>query len=209
MSNATKTTHALLLLLVGLLLADAPALAQKQFPLTSDSKVWIDGTSNKTPHWTVHATELEGYVTMNPAATAADPGLTSTHLKVTSKMLKSKKSSIMDRLMYDALKVKQHEHVTYDLTSVESVTATGDDSFTMETLGNLTLAGETKQIAMTVEGKMQADGTVVFTGSHTMLMSDYKVKPPTAMFGALHTGDEVIVHAELVAGPITGAAGSQ
>ncbi len=211
MSNAIQASRALLLLLVGLLLADAPALAQEttQFPLTSDSKVWIDGTSNKTPHWTVHATELEGYVTMNPAATAAEPGLTATHLQVTSKMLKSKKSSIMDRLMYDALKVKQHEHVTYKLTSVESVTATGDDSFTMETLGNLTLAGETKQIAMTVEGKMQADGTVVFTGSHTMLMSDYKIKPPTAMFGALHTGDEVVVHAELVAGPLTGAAGSQ
>ena len=48
------------------------------------------------------------------------------------------------------------------------------------------------------------DGT-----SHTMLMSAYKIKPPTAMFGALHTGDEVVVHAELVAGPLTGVAGSQ
>ena len=73
MSNAIQAPRALLLLLVGLLLAEAPALAQTQFPLTSDSKVWIDGTSNKTPHWTVHATEMEGYVTMNPAATVADP----------------------------------------------------------------------------------------------------------------------------------------
>lgn len=211
MSNATNATRALLLLLVGLLLADAPALAQEttQVPLTSDSKVWIDGTSNKTPHWTVQATELEGHVTMNPAATAAEPGVQSAHLQVTAKMLKGGKSSIMDRLMYDALKVKQHDYITYDMTSVESVTATGENTFSMETLGNLTLAGETKQITMTVEGTMQEDGTVVFTGSHTMLMSDYKVKPPTAMFGALHTGDEVVVHAELVAGPLPGAAGSQ
>ena len=154
MSNAIQATRALLLLLVALLLADAPALAQKQFPLTSDSKVWIDGTSNKTPHWTTHATELEGYITMNPAATAAEPGVEAAHLQVTSKMLKSKKSSIMDRLVYDALKVKEHEHILYELTSVESVTATGDDSFTMETLGNLTMAGETKEIPMTIEGKM-------------------------------------------------------
>jgi len=211
MSNATTATRALLLLLAGFLLAQTPVLAQqtKQIPFTSDSKVWIDGTSNKTPEWTVHATELEGHVTMNPAATAADPGVESAMLKVTSKMIKSKKSSIMDRLMYDALKVKQHEHVVFDLTSVESVTANGADGFTMETRGNLTLAGQTKQIAMTVMGTMQADGTVVFTGSHTMLMSDYKIKPPTAMFGALHTGDEVVVHAELVTESITGTAGSQ
>lgn len=207
MSNTIQATRALLLLVVVLLLAQTPALAQKQYPLTDQSKVWIDGTSNKSPEWTTHATELEGYVTMNPAATAADPGVEATHLKVTAKMLKSKKSSIMDRLMYDALKVTEHEHVIYTLTRVESVTAMGDDSFTMETLGNLTLAGETREIAMTVVGTMQADGTVVFTGSHTMLMSDYNIKPPTAMFGALHTGDEVVVHAELVAGPL--AAGSQ
>ena len=210
MSNATKATHALLLL-VGLLLAGAPALAQEttQLPFTSDSKLWIDGTSNKSPEWTVHATELEGHVTMNPAATAAEPGVESAHLQVTAKMLKSKKSSLMDRVMYDAMKVKQHDHVVFDLTSIESVTANGDDSFTMETRGNLTLAGETREIAMTVEGKIQGNGMVVFTGSHTMLMSDYKIKPPTAMFGALHTGDEVVVHAELVAGPLPGAAGSQ
>ena len=115
----------------------------------------------------------------------------------------------MDRLMYDALKGKAHEHVIFDLTSVEAVSATGDNTFTMQTLGNLTLAGETRPITMTVEGTMQDDGTVVFTGSHTMLMSDYKIKPPTAMFGALHTGDEVVVNAELVAGPLPGAAGSQ
>ncbi len=211
MSNATNLTRALLLLVVGLLLTQASALAQEttQIPLTSDSKVWIDGTSNKTPHWTVHATEMEGHVVVSTAATATDPGEQSARLQVTSKMLKSKKSSIMDRLMYDALKIKEHDHIVYEMTSVESVTATGDNTFTMETLGNLTLAGETKQIAMTVEGTMQDDGTMVFTGSHTMLMSDYKIKPPTAMFGALHTGDEVVVHAELVAGPMAGAAGSQ
>ena len=212
MPNATYLPRALLLLLVGFLLIDAPALAQEavQYPLHSDSsKVWVDGTSNKSPTWTMHATVLEGSVTMSPTATAAEPGVEAVELKVMSQKLKSKKSSIMDRLAYDALKVKQHEYISYSLTSVESVTATDDKTFTMETLGNLTLAGETKEIAMTVEGKMQDDGTVTFTGSHTMLMSDYKIKPPTAMFGALHTGDEVVVHAELVAGPMTGATGSQ
>ena len=211
MPNAMNGTRALLLLLVGLLLADASALAQEttQIAFTSDSKMWIDGTSNKTPEWTVHATEMEGYVMMNPAATVAEPGVASAQVTVTSKMLKSKKSSIMDRLMYDALKVKQHEHIVYELTSVESVTAADDNTFTMETLGNLTLAGHTNQITMTVVGTMQGDGSVVFTGSHTMLMSDYKIKPPTAMFGALHTGDEVVVHAELVTPSLNGAAGSQ
>ena len=213
MPNATNIPRALLLLITGLLLIDAPAVAQEaiQFPFHPDSsKVWIDGTSNKSPEWTMHATEWEGYVTMSPGATAAESSVEAVELKVMAQKLKSKKSSIMDRLAYDALKVKQHAEIVYTLTSVDPVEVDQEDpnAFVINTHGNLTLAGVTNAVDILVEGKMQEDGTVVFTGSHTMLMSDYKIKPPTAMFGALHTGDEIVVHAKLVAGPLTGATGS-
>jgi hypothetical protein len=52
-----------------------------------------------------------------------------------------------------------------------------------------------------VEGKMLENGQVQFVGHHTLLMTDYDLEPPVAMFGALRTADEVTVHAELIAAP--------
>ena len=46
-----------------------------------------------------------------------------------------------------------------------------------------------------------ADGHVRFTGQHPMLMSDFGMDPPSAMFGQLRTADEVVVHFDLVVAP--------
>lgn len=210
-SDMLKNTRISLFLMAGLLFA-AQAQAQdlSVLPFHADSKVWIDGTSNRSD-WTVHATELEGHVKMNPEMSAATPGVEEVQLKVTSKKIVSRKSTIMDRLMYGALKADDHPEIVYELTSVESVTPSDDDpnAFVMQTLGNLTLAGQTKEIEMIVTGVIQDNGQVVFTGQHALSMPDYGIKPPTAMFGALHTGPDVMVHAELVAAPGGEGAGSQ
>jgi hypothetical protein len=36
-----------------------------------------------------------------------------------------------------------------------------------------------------------ADGSISFAGSKKLKMTDYKIKPPTALLGSLTTGDEV------------------
>ncbi len=41
------------------------------------------------------------------------------------------------------------------------------------------------------------DGTVKATGMVPIKMTDYGIKPPTAIFGRLKTGDEVKVNFEL------------
>ena len=45
---------------------------------------------------------------------------------------------------------------------------------------------------MTVKA-MVTQGKVQFTGSYTLKMTDFSVKPPTAMFGTIKTGDEITV----------------
>jgi polyisoprenoid-binding protein YceI len=198
MSKATRA----LLLLAGLLLVAAPAFAQTVYRIQPESsKVSIDGTSNKSPEWTVYANEFSGHVKMNPTET--DPGVEEARLTVVSKAIKSNRSGIMDRLAHRALKANQHPEIVYELTSVESVEVDQDDpnAFVLNARGNLTLAGVTKAVDMLVEGTRLDDGLMRFAGSHTLLMSDYGIERPTAMFGALVTGDEVTVHAELVAAP--------
>jgi hypothetical protein len=44
---------------------------------------------------------------------------------------------------------------------------------------------------MYVRAKVGADGGVTFTGSKKLKMTDYKIKPPTALMGTLTTGDDI------------------
>ena len=106
----------------------------------------------------------------------------------------------MDRLMYDALLVEEHPQITYELISATPGAASGN-TFTLQTKGRLTLAGATKEIDMAVQGEKLANGQVRFQGQHELLQSDYGVKPPSAMFGALRTADKVTVKFDVVVAP--------
>ena len=64
-------------------------------------------------------------------------------------------------------------------------------SYDINTSGYLTIAGATNKIDMYVQGKVGSDGGVTFSGAKKIKMTDYKIKPPTALMGTLTTGDEV------------------
>ena len=182
-----------------------PAFAQPvTYPFLPESQIWVDGTSNNTPEWTVYATEIQGEVVLNPEAefVLATPGLEGVRLVVPMRMIKSKKSSLMDRTMYKAMQVDEFPDVTYELTKVSSVSVTSDSTFTLEAAGRLTLGPETKEVSFPVTGTMRGGGMVAFMGSHSLLISDFGLQAPTAMFGSLRTGDEVTVRAELLIGPL-------
>lgn len=183
------------------MLDSAPAQAQEsaQYAVQQDSKLWVDGTSSKSD-WTVHAAEVQG--SFDVTGSGADASVTAGTITVESGKLEGGKSTIMDRLMHDALKVKEHPTITYVLTSAEPGGTPGEDgSMSLKTKGKLTLGGTTKDIEMDVKGTPSPDGTIRFIGSHPLKMSDYGIEAPVAMFGALRTGDAVTVHFDVVAGP--------
>lgn len=190
------------LVAVGLLLLAVPAFAQTQavFPIQPGSKLWVEGTSNKSD-WSVNATEFAGSITMNPQGTAQDPGVQQVKITIPSAKILSNKSTIMDRLMHDALQVEAHPQVVYTLTSAKAAPGKTPNTFALQTQGQLTLAGTTKDIEVIVQGERMADGQVRFTGSHKMKMTDYGMAPPSAMFGALRTADDVTVRFDLVVAP--------
>ena len=45
---------------------------------------------------------------------------------------------------------------------------------------------------------LNKDGTVTCTGSYTLKMTDYDVKPPTFMLGAMKTGDSITLNFTMV-----------
>ncbi len=165
----------------------SPIAAAQSYTLKGDSKLWVDGTSNKND-WTVEASEIDATATIDNATHVPS----TVQLTVPAAKLKGGRSTIMDRLMRDALKVEEHPNITYELVEV-----TSNDGSKLSTNGNLTLAGVTRQIQMDVNVEETSEG-IRYTGSVPLKMSDFEIRPPTAMFGALRTGDEVTVGFDVV-----------
>ncbi len=189
----------LLFSLAGVSAVPVTVHAQSEFTLDPESKISIDGTSTRSD-WTVHAEDVTG--TFDVSGDASGMEVSAARLTITSANIKSGKSTIMDRLMHDALMVDEHPEISYELTAAEPAgTASSNGSFSLNTTGRLTLTGTTRDVQIDITGTRLADGKIRFTGSHAMKMSDYGMAPPTAMFGQLRTGDDIVVHFDVVAAP--------
>lgn len=205
----SKITPALLLLAAGFLLVPAPAFAQDLavYSLQPESELTVDGTSN-TGDWTVNATEIMGVLKMHANASAAAPGIQDIQMTIPTEKIKGR-NILMSKNLQQTLKVKQYKEITYTLKQVidSAVSDEAPNVFTMSTLGDLTIGGETREIAMTVSGTMLENGQVHLEGSYSFKMSDYNLTDRRFMFGRFVLADEVSINYKVTFGPQ--AAGSQ
>lgn len=188
-----------MLLACAVSLVGAPLTAQSaaRLSLLPESQVRVDGTSNKSD-WSVKAGAVSGYVVLQGASGSLEVGQGG--FTVQSRSLVSEHGVIMDRLMHNALRSAEHPEIVYELVSA-TVQPAGAGQFTLATRGRVTIAGVTHEVEQTVQAERRADGTLRFTGSQPIDMADYRITPPTAMFGALRTGRRVVVHFDLVVRP--------
>jgi len=191
-------TVALLTLMAGVARAQDTRVA-----VTPDSKLWIDGTSN-LHGWTCRATALDAAIDLDAVlatqvATAPPKALKRVQVKVPVKSLKCGHGAMDDNL-YKALKADQSPEISYILATFEAAPGEAKDTFTLHTVGTLMVAGTEKKIEMDVVATRLADGSVTAKGLVPIKMTDFGIKPPTAIFGRLKTGDEVKVNFELTVG---------
>jgi polyisoprenoid-binding protein YceI len=148
----------------------------------------VKGTSN-LHDWESKANEVRanGSMTFDAGVLKSIQSLT---VEIPVKTIKSTKGSIMDNKTYDALKADQHPNITYKLEKVTSLSK-GNDGYSINATGNLTIGGATNKIDMSVYGKVGSEGNITFSGSKKLKMTDYKINPPTALMGTLTTGNEV------------------
>lgn len=198
----TKLNVAAAALLISLA-AVAGAQATSKVAVSPESKLWIDGTSN-LHGWSCKAEKLDAAIEMDAIAvaelTSAVPkSLKKVDVKVPVKSLKCGHGA-MDNNLYKALDADKTPDVSYIMASFESVAGETKDSFTLKTVGTLTINGKENKITMDVVATRLPDGSIKAVGVVPIKMTDFGIKPPTAMFGALRTGDEVKVNFELTVG---------
>jgi len=123
-------------------------------------------------------------------------GVEKLNFAVEVESLKSGKSG-MDKNTYNALDSKAHKMITYTLAKVNKVTDSGNNTFIIETTGNLKIAGQSKQVPIKFTAKTATNGTTL-SGKVTINMTHYKVDPPRALMGTIKTGEEVTIDFEVI-----------
>ena len=106
----------------------------------------------------------------------------------------------MNSNMYGTLKANDNPTITYTLSGydLEDATASG---FGANTTGVLTIAGKEKTIAMNVKAERVEETKATAKGEHSILLTDFGIKPPSFMLGTLKVGNEIKIKFNLKAGP--------
>lgn len=183
-------------------LATTGAAQTARVPVSADSKLWIEGTSN-LHGWSCTAEKFDAAIELDATvaeqiATAAPKAVKRVDVKVPVKALKCGHGGMDDNL-YKALKADATPEITYIMATLEAVPGEAD-ALTLKTTGTLAIAGKENTLTMDVIATRLPDGTVKATGAVPIKMTDYGIKPPTAIFGTLRTGDEVKVNFALTVG---------
>ncbi|NUO01398.1 MAG: YceI family protein [Saprospiraceae bacterium] len=176
-------------LIIVLFFAVAQAFGQNAFSIGA-YKMTIKGTSN-LHDWESTAKEVraKGDISLQQDKFTV---LNALSVEIPVKSIKSTKGSIMDNKTYDALKADAHANITFKLENVTPIKVQMD-GYSLTATGNLTVAGKTRQVELSVKGKSEGIGSITFTGSKKLKMTDFGIKPPTALMGTMKVGDEIEV----------------
>lgn len=155
--------------------------AQTNFNLSSESKLTVDGTS--TVHdWTVTANTLQGELKTDGKAPQK------INFQVVVADMKSERGETMDIKMHNALAKDEHPKVIFELYKVKNEQVL---------VGALTIAGKTQNVEIDCKIVPSKD-TFKIEGQKKIILKDYDIEPPTAMFGQVVVGNDVVVKFDLV-----------
>jgi polyisoprenoid-binding protein YceI len=116
-------------------------------------------------------------------------------LKIPVTDIQSEHGKIMDTKTYEAFNSEKNPYIIFKMKSYTQKAASNDILLTVD--GDLTMNGFTNAIRLSVVGKTLPGGDIQFIGSRNLKMTDYKMKPPTAMMGTIKVGDEVTLKFDL------------
>jgi polyisoprenoid-binding protein YceI len=185
-----KTKKILSITLVGILLT-LPFAGFSQLKFSSpNASVSIKGTS------TLHDWEMKSeqgkcdatFVMNNDKIT----GVSNLSFILGAETLKSH-SSGLDKNGYKALDTKKNPSISFYMTT-GTITPVDATTYQFKGTGNLTIAGNTKLTDLAATLKYNpTDKSFTVTGSKVMKMTEFKVTPPTVLFGTIKTGDQITI----------------
>jgi len=167
-----------------------------QFHYTADrqrSTMTVSGTSN-IHDWEMEIKDFTCSLKLLPETETML--IQSVHVRARAESIKNQ-SSIMNKKTHDAVLAERYPDITFQ-TSAPEVLNINSDSFHGSITGKLLVAGEAGRIIVPVSGEILSVSEIVVSGSVKLSMSNFGIRPPTAILGTLKTGDEVTVAFRMV-----------
>ena len=169
-------------------------------PLAFDSaRVTINGTSNIHAYTAATTTVLIARLQL--AGAVAGPhfweeilkpgGLEAFEITIPAATLSSPKEGL-DKNMHKALRTAEFPDITFRLVRLQP-----GEAGAAKAVGMLTIAGREREITLDLKTQRK-DSSLAVTGQAQLLMTDFGIKPPTAMLGMLKTDPKVTVAFETV-----------
>ena len=184
--------YSTLIMLSAVLLFSFGVNAQSYNLNNKTSSLLIDGTSN-IHDWTIEAENTGGVLTVG-----FDEGeleeIEKLEFTAVAESLVSGKSG-MDKNTYKALNTDKYKNITYTLNKVNGIEKLSGNDYKVKTTGSLMIAGVKKDINLNFNLNCNSD-QLVLKGQYKLNMTDFKIDPPTAMFGTIKTGEEVLIKFE-------------
>jgi len=162
---------------------------------SKDIDLKLSGTST-LHNWAMDARTFSGSADFTFKAPGQLSGLKSLTFELAVSDLRSGESGL-DKNAYKALNAKEYKDITFKLLSA-TVTPKDEGKYLIKAHGNLTIAGVTKEVVIAVNCSVDKEGTITCTGSEGLNMTDYAVKPPKFLLGAMKTGDAITLDFTLV-----------
>ena len=155
-------------------------------------KVGITGTS--TLHdWTVTCSSVENV----PASLNFEaPGtIEEFGFKVLVDSMDGGRGSSMNTKIYEAFQSSANPYVEFQQNQPATLEKAEAGTYAITSKGTLSMAGSEKPVTVKCTGSIE-NGLLTISGTNEILMSEYGMTPPSAMFGQIKTNDKVIVNFE-------------
>lgn len=163
--------------------------AQTSFDLSLPTELKVSGTS------TIHDWEMstqhasgEAIITVNNNKVTDIEKL---EIIMSVRTLKSAKAQ-MDNNAYKALDETKYPHITFKLIEVLEI-----NEKTIKASGNLSIGGKTKLITLTVNYRI-FENRIALSGNYAIKFTDFSLEPPTAVFGTIKTGNDLLLSYNVV-----------
>jgi YceI-like domain len=182
----------LLLLLIGPWVSGGGFPVQNSYHLSGDYTVNIHGTFS-IHEWSETIEKVSGDL-VGVANGDGSALVQSIRIVMQVRSIKGDMGSVMNNKTYSALKGDADPEVIFalsDAVTLPRITA-GDKAISVK--GNLTLAGVTHAVIMSVLAFTATHGTMAIEGEQKINMIDYGVKPPSALFGTMKASPGITIN---------------
>ncbi|MCF6351418.1 MAG: YceI family protein [Cyclobacteriaceae bacterium] len=172
------------------------AVYAQHYNLANTSTISINGTST-LHNWSVNAEKMEGSLLIDTKKNTNNyikKGVISlANLIIPVSSLHSEKGETMDNKMYRALKIDEYPEIFFTLKIPVQFENINETQRILNIAGTINIAG-VKKIITTQTMTYLTSGIVTFSGKVPLKLSDFDIEPPTAMFGQIETGNDIVVN---------------